>query len=257
MGKGGSPGKLQDPTVQAALISARGIRKSFNSSGATIDILKGVDLDLRAGETLAIVGPSGIGKSTLLHILGTLDRPDSGKLLYRERDVLLLDDDQLARIRNQSVGFVFQFHHLLPEFSAVENVMMPCLINGQRKASAYAAAEKILTRVGLQERLHHRVGKLSGGEQQRVALARALILEPMALLADEPTGNLDQRNSEQVHELLMELNRERGMIMVVVTHNPDLAGLMHQRVTISDGKLIDAGGVKRIVAKDRPLKQRA
>jgi lipoprotein-releasing system ATP-binding protein len=257
MGKGGSPAKLQDPSVRAPLISARGLTKSFDSSGTKIDILKGVDLDLSAGQTLAIVGPSGIGKSTLLHILGTLDRPDSGILLYREKDVLLVKDDQLARIRNESVGFVFQFHHLLPEFSAVENVMMPCLINGRRKASARAAAEQILTRVGLQERLNHRVGKLSGGEQQRVALARALILEPMAMLADEPTGNLDQRNSQQVHELLMELNRELGMIMVVVTHNPDLAELMHQRVTISDGKLIDAGGGKRTVPKDPPLKKRA
>jgi len=222
------------------VISAREVSKSFNSSRAKIEILKGVDLDLYAGQTLAIVGPSGIGKSTLLHILGTLDRPDSGRLLYHDKDVLNLDDDRLARIRNESVGFVFQFHHLLAEFSAIENAMMPLLISGRRKAAALEAAERILVRVGLKDRLHHRVGKLSGGEQQRVALARALVLNPMALLADEPTGNLDQRNSQQVHELLMELNAELGMIMVVVTHNLSLAALMQRRVTIQDGKLTDA-----------------
>jgi len=222
-------------------ISARGLCKTFNSSGARIDILDRVDIDLSAGQTLAVVGPSGIGKSTLLHILGTLDRPDRGRLLYLDNDVLLLDDDHLARIRNESVGFVFQFHHLLAEFSAIENVMMPLLINGQGRGSAREAAESIMARVGLKDRMHHRVGMLSGGEQQRGALARALVRKPMALLADEPTGNLDQRNSEQVHELLMELNRELAMIMVVVTHNHSLAALMQQRVTIQDGKLTDAG----------------
>ncbi len=222
-------------------ISARGLCKSFNSSGARIDILQGVDLDIHPGQTLAVVGASGIGKSTLLHILGTLDRPDSGRLLYHDRDVLQFDDDRLARIRNESVGFVFQFHHLLAEFSALENTMMPLLINGKAKGQAHEAAEAILVRVGLKDRLKHRVSRLSGGEQQRVALARALVQKPMALLADEPTGNLDQRNSEQVHELLMELNREFAMIMVVVTHNPRLAALMQQRVTLQDGRLTDAG----------------
>lgn len=237
-----SQGRI-DRSETPPIISARELCKSFNSSRARIDILKKVDLDLHTGETLAVVGPSGIGKSTLLHILGTLDRPDSGQLMYHDEDVLLLGDDQLARIRNKSVGFVFQFHHLLPEFSALENTMMPSLINGQSQESARAAAEKMLVRVGLKDRLDHRVGMLSGGEQQRVALARALILNPVVLMADEPTGNLDRSNSEQVHELLMELNRELAMIMVVVTHNQDLAALMQRRVTLCDGGLQDADAV--------------
>ena len=221
------------------LISAHELCKSFNSSGSRLDILRGVDFDLDAGETVAIVGPSGIGKSTLLHILGVLDRPDSGRLLFRGEDILQLDKVKLARFRNESVGFVFQFHHLLPEFSALENTMMPGLIRGMKKSRIAAAAEAVLVRVGLQERLHHRVGKLSGGEQQRVALARALVLKPAVLLADEPTGNLDENNSRQVHELLLELNRERRMSLVVVTHNMELASLMSRRVTIAEGKLLE------------------
>jgi len=183
------------------------------------------------------VGPSGIGKSTLLHIIGTLDRPDSGKLLFNGEDVFLFDDLKLARFRNESVGFVFQFHHLLPEFSALENVMMPALIQGTGKQLAAQAAEEGLVNVGLQDRLNYRVGKLSGGEQQRVALARALILKPLVLLADEPTGNLDKTNSEHIHSLLMELNREFSMTLVVVTHNTELASCMSRRVTIVDGQL--------------------
>jgi lipoprotein-releasing system ATP-binding protein len=221
---------LADP-----LISIRDLHKSFNSSGSRIDILKNINTDLKTGETLAVVGPSGIGKSTLLHILGTLDRPDRGKILFKGEDVFGFDDANLAIFRNKSVGFVFQFHHLLPEFSALENAMMPALINGFSKSRATRAAEKILVRVGLQDRLSHRVVKLSGGEQQRVALARALVLKPDILLADEPTGNLDKKNSEQVHDLLWELNRELGMTLVVVTHNMELANFMARRVTIIDG----------------------
>ena len=220
-----------------SFITIRDMNKSFTNGSVSIAVLKMLDFDLGAGETVAIVGASGIGKSTLLHIIGTLDRPDSGELLFRGENVFLYDDFKLARFRNESVGFVFQFHHLLPEFSALENAMMPALIRGTQKQKATQAAEEILVRVGLQDRLHYRVGKLSGGEQQRVALARALVLKPLVLLADEPTGNLDKTNSEQIHGLLMELNREFSMTLVVVTHNTELASLMSRRVTIASGKL--------------------
>ncbi|MEJ2168406.1 MAG: ABC transporter ATP-binding protein [Desulfobacterales bacterium] len=222
----------------AGLIVVRGLCKVFSNGGTSINVLKDLDFDLAAGETVAIVGASGIGKSTLLHILGTLDRPDSGKLLFRGDDVFSYDDLKLAQFRNESIGFVFQFHHLLPEFSSVENTMMPALIKGTSKQEALQAAENILMRVGLKDRLHYRVGKLSGGEQQRVALARALMLNPALLLADEPTGNLDKSNSQQVHALLMELNQELSMTLVVVTHNMELASFMSRRVTIADGKLM-------------------
>jgi lipoprotein-releasing system ATP-binding protein len=228
-------------TAGDGYIQIRELSKSFDSSGTPIEIIKGVDFDISQGETLAIVGASGIGKSTLLHILGTLDRPDSGRVLYKGEDVFSFGGSELARFRNQSIGFMFQFHHLLPEFSALENAMMPALISGFSKKDAGAAAESILVRVGLQDRLSHRVGKLSGGEQQRVALARALVLKPGVLLADEPTGNLDQRNSEQVHDLLFELNQELAMTMVVVTHNMQLASYMTRCVTIIDGQLVDEG----------------
>ena len=219
------------------LIAVRNLYKSFTNGGATIDVLRDLNFELSAGETVAIVGASGIGKSTLLHIVGTLDRPDSGRLLFKGEDVFSFDDVKLADFRNQSVGFVFQFHHLLPEFSALENAMMPSLINGTNKQKAIQAAEEILVRVGLKDRLSYRVGKLSGGEQQRVALARALVLKPVMLLADEPTGNLDKSNSEHIHSLLMELNQEFSMTLVVVTHNSELASFMSRRVTIVDGRL--------------------
>jgi lipoprotein-releasing system ATP-binding protein len=222
------------------LLKARGICKSFESSGARLEILKGVDFDLDKGETVSIVGASGIGKSTLLHILGTLDYPDSGSLFFSGREISGFCRDKLAQFRNGSIGFVFQFHHLLAEFSAVENTMMPAMIGGIEKRKAREAAEEILTRVGLKERMHGRVGALSGGEMQRVAIARALSLKPGILLADEPTGNLDKKNSEQIHDLLVELNRDLGMAMVVVTHNMELASLMQKRVTIYDGRMIDA-----------------
>lgn len=219
------------------LIQASGISKAYQHSGARIVVLNRLSFTLGLGETLSIVGASGIGKSTLLHVLGTLDRPDNGKLEYSGKDVLQLDDLALARFRNLTIGFVFQFHHLLPEFSALENTMMPALIGGAEKKPARAAAESILVRVGLKDRLAHRASELSGGEQQRVALARALVQRPAILLADEPTGNLDQKNSNQIHALLMELNQEMGMALVVVTHNMELAALVSRRVTISDGSL--------------------
>lgn len=219
------------------LIQASGISKIYNHSGARIVVLNQLSFSLGRGETIGIVGASGIGKSTLLHVLGTLDRPDSGKLEYSGKDVLTLDDNRLARFRNRSIGFVFQFHHLLPEFSALENTMMPALIGGAGKKPAAEAAESVLVRVGLKDRLTHRAGELSGGEQQRVALARALVMRPAILLADEPTGNLDRKNSDHIHSLLTELNREMGMALVVVTHNMELAELVSRRVTIANGVL--------------------
>jgi lipoprotein-releasing system ATP-binding protein len=235
------PGGAEDPRNPPSkkLIVGRDLTKSFRNGGVRIDVLRGVNSDLHVGEKVAIVGPSGIGKSTLLHILGTLDRPDSGALFFMGENVFDCDDIKLAQFRNRTIGFVFQFHHLLPEFSALENAMMPVLINGHSKSEASKAAEQILVRVGLQDRLNHRVGKLSGGEQQRVALARALVLKPAILLADEPTGNLDQTNSDQVHQLLLELNHELSMTLVVVTHNIQLASYMSRRVTIIDGQLKD------------------
>ena len=221
------------------LVSIRELHKSFNSSKTRLEILKGVNFELRTGDTLSVVGPSGIGKSTFLHILGTLDRPDKGKILYRGDDVFLFNDEQLAKFRNEFIGFVFQFHHLLPEFSALENTMMPALIKNMTKNRAKEDAEEILVRVGLKDRLSHRVGKLSGGEQQRVALARALVLKPVILLADEPTGNLDKKNSHQVHDLMLELNRELHMTLVVVTHNLELASYMSRCVTVVDGLLLE------------------
>lgn len=226
-------------TAADRLIVVRELCKSFNNSGSRIDILKGVNLDLDAGETIAVVGASGIGKSTLLHLLGALDRPDSGTFLFQGEDVFLFDSLKLARFRNEFIGYVFQFHHLLPEFSALENVMMPGLIKGLGKKNARKAAEPILVRVGLKDRLFYGVGKLSGGELQRVALARALVLKPVVLLADEPTGNLDKKNSEQVHNLLLELNREFCVTLVIITHNMELASYMSRRATIIDGKLVE------------------
>jgi len=224
--------------LSSLLMSAKNIYKGFDNNNIRVDILKGIDFNLSAGETVAIVGASGIGKSTLLHILGALDPPDSGTLLYQGEDVFLFDQARMAKFRNTSIGFVFQFHHLLPEFSALENAMMPALISGMSKQKAIEAAETILIRVGLKDRLSFRVGKLSGGEQQRVALARSLVLKPVILLADEPTGNLDKRFSEQIHDLLLELNQEFCVALVLVTHNMDLASKMSTRATIIDGKFV-------------------
>ena len=225
------------PSPGKPLIQASGISKIYNHSGARIVVLNQLAFKLGLGETIGIVGASGIGKSTLLHVLGTLDRPDTGILEYSGKDVLILDDSRLARFRNRAIGFVFQFHHLLPEFSALENTMMPALIGGVGKKAATEAAKSILVRVGLKDRLTHRASELSGGEQQRVALARALVLRPSILLADEPTGNLDRKNSDHIHSLLMALNQEMGMALVVVTHNMELAALVSRRVTIANGAL--------------------
>ncbi len=221
------------------LVCLKHIDKSYYNNGGKIEVLKNLSVEINAGETIAIVGESGIGKSTLLHVLGTLDRPDNGKLLYKSENVFEYDSRKLADFRNATIGFVFQFHYLLAEFSAIENVMMPGLINGLKKSRLRRTAESILVRVGLADRMNHRVGELSGGEQQRVALARALVLKPVLLLADEPTGNLDKKNSNQVHDLLFELNDEYNMTMIIVTHNMKLAEYMNKQMTLVEGKLVE------------------
>lgn len=188
---------------------------------------------------LAIEGASGAGKSTLLHILGALDRPTEGKIYFQDQDLLGRSEKELAEFRNRFIGFVFQFHHLLPEFTALENAIMPGLIQGMRPRDALQGGEKILVQLGLGDRLEHKPGELSGGEQQRVAVARALMMKPQVILADEPTGNLDSQTGEEVHNLLVQINREQGITIVVVTHNPALAVRMNRRVLLVDGKLHD------------------
>ncbi|HYA86752.1 MAG TPA: ABC transporter ATP-binding protein [Nitrospirota bacterium] len=202
-------------------------------------VLDGIDIEIRGGEMLAIVGASGVGKSTFLHILGGLDRPTAGKVLYGEVDIFSLASGELARFRNERVGFIFQFHHLLPEFSAIENVMIPALIRRADPKVAAETATKILAEVGLGNRLHHRPGELSGGEQQRVAVARALVLKPDVVLADEPTGNLDTHTGESIHDLLRSINHQMGITFVIVTHNDKLAIRADRVLRMADGKLTD------------------
>ncbi|MCG8471949.1 MAG: ABC transporter ATP-binding protein [Desulfobacterales bacterium] len=216
-----------------------GVSKAYEAGGMPVEVLRDVNLSMKSGEKISVTGASGIGKSTLLHIIGTLDRPDEGRLIWNSQDVFSSNDEELAHFRNRTIGFVFQFHHLLPEFSALENTMLPLLIGGDRGYEVQESAEAILDRVGLSHRLHHRAGALSGGEQQRVAIARAVVGRPQILLADEPTGNLDGKNSSQVHELLNELNQELGMTLVVVTHNMELAGLMDRQITLEGGQVVE------------------
>jgi lipoprotein-releasing system ATP-binding protein len=220
-----------------ALIEVRGLHKSFPMGDGRIDVLRGIDLAIAPGEKLAVLGSSGVGKSTLLHVLGALDRPTQGRVLFEGEDLFARDSDALADFRNAKLGFIFQFHHLLPEFNAAENVMLPGLIRGLGFPEMRRRAERLLGEVGLEHRLAHPVGKLSGGERQRVAVARALVLEPALLLADEPTGNLDPKTGDQVLELLLEMNRLHGTALVVVTHSPDLAARLGRRVVLVDGYL--------------------
>jgi len=220
-----------------AAFQAIGIEKYYEEIGHRIDVLKGVDLHLPRGEMIAIVGASGTGKTTLLHILGTLDRPTAGKLLYDGVEVLQKNDIELSAYRNRTVGFVFQFHHLLPEFTALENVMMPGLIGGRDKKEMAEKAEEILGKVKLSERILHKVGELSGGEQQRVALARAIIMKPLLLLADEPTGNLDIKTGYKVFQLLQEMSAEYSLSAVMATHNLELASEMNRCLTLTEGRL--------------------
>ncbi len=221
-------------------IRVRDLWKVFETRGGKVEALKGIEIDIPGGETLAIVGVSGSGKSTLLHILGTLERPSDGQVHYGETDVFRQNETELAAFRNREIGFVFQFHYLLPEFSALENVMMPCLINGITMEQAKDMALQVLKRVGLEHRLEHRPGELSGGEQQRVAIARAVVLKPKVILADEPTGNLDLDTGASILDLFLMLNDEYGISSVMVTHNMDIAKRLQRRIRLSDGKIVDA-----------------
>ena len=220
----------------SSLLSVRDVHKSFVEAGSEIQVLRGINFDVADGQRLAIMGESGVGKSTLLHILGTLDRPTKGKILYHNRD-LPSDDDALCQFRNQQIGFVFQFHYLMPDFSALENVMLPALIRGMDAAPARAEAERLLELVGLTDRMGHRPGKLSGGEQQRVAVARAVILKPKLLLADEPTGSLDLRIGEEVQDLLFRLIEEHKIALVIATHNREFAAKIGRRAELRRGEL--------------------
>jgi lipoprotein-releasing system ATP-binding protein len=220
-------------------IRAREVYKSFQIGGGTVEVLKGVDLSIEKGEFAAIVGPSGVGKSTLLHLLGALDRPTAGDILYEDVSLAGLDNGRLAAFRNQTVGFIFQFHHLLPEFTAVENVMMPLLVARRKRSEAQEAAASLLREVGLEHRLQHRPPELSGGEQQRVAIARALAVGPKVILADEPTGNLDTKTGEAAYELLRRLNRERGLTFIMVTHNEGLARRCDRIIPMLDGRIAE------------------
>jgi len=219
------------------LFAARNLRKNYGTGASTIEILKGVNLESKSGEMTAIVGASGSGKTTLLRLLGTLDTPTSGELFFKGENLTAKQDAELAEYRNRSVGFIFQFHHLLPEFTALENVMMPGLIGGKKRAEMIEPATSLLAQMELGHRLHHKVGELSGGEQQRTALARALIMKPALLFADEPTGNLDSRSGDMVFALLQKLCAELSLATIMVTHNMTLAGRMDRCLTLKDGIL--------------------
>lgn len=220
------------------LLEVLDLCKSYGAGESRVDVLKGISLNLGKGETVALLGASGAGKSTLMHILGALDRPTSGSVRFAGEDIFAKSESQLASFRNRSIGFVFQFHHLLPEFTALENVMMPAMINGTPKDEALSAARLILREVGLEHRVTHKPGELSGGEQQRVAVARALVLKPQMLLADEPTGNLDMKTSESIHDLFEELHSSRGLSIMVVTHNEKLATRTMRQIRLLDGKVM-------------------
>ena len=226
-----------------ALVKVSDLSKTFWLGNKRIDVLRGVDFEVMPREMVAVVGPSGAGKSTLLHLLGSLDSPTGGEIHIKGQNMLSLSPDSLASFRNRTIGFVFQFHHLLPEFTALENTMMPALVQRIPRQRAKETARKMLVRVGLEHRLDHRPVELSGGEQQRVALARALVLGPKLLLADEPTGNLDEETGESIHDLLFEFNDQMGMTTIIVTHNPKLADRLGRSMFLRDGAIVsDEGG---------------
>lgn len=219
------------------MLQARNINKSYTSGGEHLPVLSNVSLQLSRGELVAVTGASGVGKSTLLHILGTLDRPSEGRLQITETDVLDLPDDDLAEFRNKHIGFVFQFHNLLPEFTAIENVMLPAMIAGRSIPDIRDKAVDLLARVGLQPRLHHRPGELSGGECQRVAVVRALVMEPLIVLADEPSGNLDDETSQRLHDMIVELARSENQTFLIMTHDHELAARFDRSGRIEQGRL--------------------
>ena len=220
------------------LIRTIDVTKSFRTEAGDLKVLKGIDLSIRKGEMLGVIGASGAGKSTLLQILGALDKPTSGKVFFRNKDIASMDDNSLARLRNTSIGFVFQFHHLLPEFNSIENAMFPAIISGMSFPAAEKKAKALLDELGLSERVRHRPGELSGGEQQRVAVARALIQDPEVVLADEPTGNLDTATGNDLFELFLDLNERKGITFVVVTHNKSLSDRCHRVVEMADGMFL-------------------
>jgi len=222
-----------------AFCEIRNLHKTYLMDGKRIQVLRGVDLTIQEGEMLALTGASGVGKSTFLHVLGTLDAPTAGSIAFDGKPIETMDDAEVARFRNRTIGFVFQFHYLLPEFSALENVMMPALIQRLSRSEATRRAKELLDSVGLGHRLDHKPGELSGGEQQRVALARALVLHPRLLLADEPTGNLDPATGEGIHQILRELNKRLGIAALVVTHNDPLAKMMPRRLQLKEGQLVE------------------
>ena len=222
------------------LIEAKNISKTFYGKDSAVHALIDVDLTVETADTVGILGISGSGKSTLLHILGTLDRPTSGEVVFDGMNLFNYDDDKLSEIRNEKIGFVFQFHYLLQDFDALENVMIPCLINGQDKESAREKSIEILKKVGLENRLKHKPGELSGGEQQRVAIARAVVQDPKIILADEPTGNLDLKNGMSILDLFLELNHDRKITCVIITHNKEIASRLNRTITLSDGTVLNA-----------------
>jgi lipoprotein-releasing system ATP-binding protein len=237
-----------------ALVIVEDLHKSFLHMGRRLDVLRGIDLNIYAGQILAIVGASGAGKSTLLHCIGTLDLPSSGRIRLGGEELTTMSSSRLASVRNRSIGFVFQFHHLLPEFNALENVMLPGLIQGRGRREMERRASALLEEVGLSHRVSHRPGELSGGEQQRVAVARALTLDPKLLLADEPTGNLDSATSDAIHDLFFQINRLHGTTIVVVTHNSAFAESMPRVVRMRDGKVEtdDVGRNQRAAGLNAP-----
>lgn len=225
------------------LLEARGLVRTFRHGGRVIEVLRGLNLDVAPSERVAIVGKSGVGKSTLLHILGTLDRPDEGRVLFEGRDVFAMREPEVAAFRNRHIGFVFQFHHLLPEFTALENVMIPAIIAGISRRDATERAMELLETLGLSDRASHRQAEMSGGEQQRVALARAMVMKPRLILADEPTGNLDEATSEEVHRAMEDLNERFGVALLVATHSPRLARRMGRVYRLEGGVLHEVGSV--------------
>ncbi len=228
--------------VAEPLIRATGLRKSYRSDERSVEVLSGVDISVEQGEMVAIVGASGVGKSTLMHCLGTLDVPDAGTVLLGSQDVFNLDEEARDRLRNESIGFIFQFHHLLPEFTASENVAMPLLIAKRDEKDAFRRANALLSELGLGERIAHRPAQLSGGEQQRVAVARALVTEPGLVLADEPTGNLDTKNSNELVALFRDLHAKRGLTSLIVTHSEAIAAVCDRTLYMEDGKVRPADG---------------